>query len=226
MAKKKRLSPEIRKKAILDSAISLFAGNGFKGTTTKQLADAADVSEALLFKYFKNKETLYNELKFSVFSQLDIAENTLPDLTPSTAALVIIIYAMLFEMLGISYDKDEYNNFNRLLSYSLLEDGEFAKMFYRSRMETMLPYIIKHLIAAKKAGNLKESSMSDENKIHFIHHFAVGFIHVNYQDIVDYKLTQEELIEQMTVFSLRAIGLTEKAIQKHFNPELFFQLFF
>jgi hypothetical protein len=54
---------------------------------------------------------------------------------------------------------------------------------------------------------------------------TVGFIHVNYQEIVDYKLDQNELVTQVTMFALRGIGLAENAIQTHFNPELFYQLF-
>jgi AcrR family transcriptional regulator len=40
----------------------LFAANGFTGTTTKQIARAAGVSEALLFKHFPTKHALYTAM--------------------------------------------------------------------------------------------------------------------------------------------------------------------
>ena len=47
---------------MISTATSLFAANGFTGTTTKQIAKAAGVSEALLFKHFPTKHALYNAI--------------------------------------------------------------------------------------------------------------------------------------------------------------------
>lgn len=220
------MSPEDRKNTILNSAIPLFAANGYKGTTTKQIAKAAGVSQALLFKYFQTKEDLYNALKNKIYSNVETAAESLPELKPSTTGLILIIYYILYEMLGASYDKEEYNKYNRLLTFSLLEDGSFAKAFYENKLEKWLPYIAKHIEGARRTGDLIKDNISAKNKIRFVHHLVVGFIHVNYQNIINYKLRHEELIEQMAIFSFRGVGLSEKAIQKHFNPELFFSTYF
>jgi AcrR family transcriptional regulator len=47
-----RLDSDDRRKAIVAAAVPLFARNGFAGTTTRELAAAAGVSEALLFRHF------------------------------------------------------------------------------------------------------------------------------------------------------------------------------
>ena len=47
----------------------VFAAKGFDGTTTRELADAAGVSEALLFKHFPNKEALFSAMKLSLNEQ-------------------------------------------------------------------------------------------------------------------------------------------------------------
>lgn len=60
--KVKRSRKEItndRRQAILSAAERLFSKNGFKGTTTRDLAATAGVHEAVLFRYFANKEELY-----------------------------------------------------------------------------------------------------------------------------------------------------------------------
>jgi AcrR family transcriptional regulator len=43
---------------ILETAIRLFARNGFDGTTTRQIAQEAGISEGLIFHYFPNKADL------------------------------------------------------------------------------------------------------------------------------------------------------------------------
>jgi AcrR family transcriptional regulator len=37
---------------IVEAAAQLFAHNGFKGTTTRDIAQLADLNEATLFRYF------------------------------------------------------------------------------------------------------------------------------------------------------------------------------
>jgi AcrR family transcriptional regulator len=45
---------------LLSVATSLFAANGLTGTTTKSIASAASISEALLCKHFPTKHAQYN----------------------------------------------------------------------------------------------------------------------------------------------------------------------
>jgi TetR/AcrR family transcriptional regulator len=40
----------------------LFSQRGFRGTTTKEIAVAAGVSEAMVFRHFANKEVLYSAI--------------------------------------------------------------------------------------------------------------------------------------------------------------------
>lgn len=60
--KKKRLSAEKRKDMILNAACNLFAEKGYENTSTKQLAMAANCSEALLYKYFDSKQAIMDTL--------------------------------------------------------------------------------------------------------------------------------------------------------------------
>ena len=46
-----KLSGEERRAAIIKAVRRLFAEKGFHGTTTRELAEAAGVSEALLFSW-------------------------------------------------------------------------------------------------------------------------------------------------------------------------------
>ncbi len=55
----RRLSAEDRRQQIIRAAIALFAQKGFEGTTTREIALAAGVSEALIFRHFPTKQDLY-----------------------------------------------------------------------------------------------------------------------------------------------------------------------
>ena len=57
-----RLPAEERRRQLLEVAIDLFSRRGFKGTTTKEIAAAAGVTEAIIFRHFANKEQLYTAI--------------------------------------------------------------------------------------------------------------------------------------------------------------------
>lgn len=53
-----------RKETILDAARALLLERGFTGTTTKQIADRCELSEATVFFYFKSKDEILTSLLF------------------------------------------------------------------------------------------------------------------------------------------------------------------
>lgn len=54
-----RLSALDRRRQIMRSASVLFARKGYRGTTTREIAERAGINEALLFRHFPSKEKLY-----------------------------------------------------------------------------------------------------------------------------------------------------------------------
>lgn len=49
-------------KKLIDAALIVFAKKGYTGATTKSIADEAGFSELTLFRKFKTKENLFNEV--------------------------------------------------------------------------------------------------------------------------------------------------------------------
>ncbi|MFQ5442653.1 MAG: TetR/AcrR family transcriptional regulator [Thermodesulfobacteriota bacterium] len=60
--KRKRLTGPERRAQIVDVATALLAKKGFKGTTTREIARKAGISEAVIFKHFSRKEDLYRAI--------------------------------------------------------------------------------------------------------------------------------------------------------------------
>src|SRR5215216_6376854 len=69
-----RMAGEERRSQILAVAVSLFSDRGFRGTTTKEIAQAAGVSEAMVFRHFATKEELYTAILDHKACALEIAD--------------------------------------------------------------------------------------------------------------------------------------------------------
>ena len=54
-----RLPASDRRRQLIETALDLFSQKGFEGTTTKEIAAAAGVTEAIVFRHFPNKHALY-----------------------------------------------------------------------------------------------------------------------------------------------------------------------
>ena len=54
-----RLSAATRRDQLIDAATRLFSERGFEGATTREIARAAGMNEALIFRHFPHKEELY-----------------------------------------------------------------------------------------------------------------------------------------------------------------------
>ncbi len=221
-----RLSAPERREAILTAVRQVFADKGFHGTTTRELAEAAGVSEALLFKHFPTKEALFAAMQASSCSERDSAEfQRLLALEPSTSTLVLLVHFLVAKMvLGRprrpECEGDEEGTLHRLMLRSLMEDGEFARLFLQRVASCWVPKLEECLRAAADAGDLTDQSVAPPLRAWFVHHLAVMLmIHLQPPTpAVDYGVSREKLVEQAVRFALRGLGLEDQAIQRHDNP--------
>src|SRR5512143_567038 len=75
---------------ILDAAAKVFAEHGFRGATTRLIADAADVNEVTLFRLFGSKDALLGEAIRTRVYERKVA--LLPD-SPGDARAELIVWA-------------------------------------------------------------------------------------------------------------------------------------
>lgn len=68
---RRRLTADQRRVAILTAAKRVFGEAGYHETTTRDIAVAAGVSEALLYQHFPGKRQLFEELVHWVISELE-----------------------------------------------------------------------------------------------------------------------------------------------------------
>lgn len=88
---KKELNSSKSQHNILSAACVLFAKNGFDGTTSREIAEAAGCSEGLIFKYFKDKKTLFNTLVIDWVKQCISELEALPTTTSLADELDLLL---------------------------------------------------------------------------------------------------------------------------------------
>src|SRR6516225_95542 len=210
-----RLDGDERRKAIVLAAVPLFARKGFAGTTTKELAEAAGISEALLFRHFPSKKHLYGEI-LRLGCEGDPALERLAALQPSTETLVHMIHFMVrYFLLGVpGVDRAELDSRLRLVLHSFLEDGEYARELFDRIFERVHPLFAASIEAATTAGDLKSGSIASANRFWFGQHVAamVAFVLLPGRASVPYQGEPAELVDEATWFILRGIGMREAAI--------------
>jgi AcrR family transcriptional regulator len=116
-----------RHRQLLRVAIDVFARNGFSGTKTKDIATAAGVSEAILFRHFATKEDLYHAI-------LDMKEDKagLDQKNRDLQALMDArddrgVFSSVAREILASFGEDPA--FHRLMMYASLEGHLMANLF-------------------------------------------------------------------------------------------------
>jgi AcrR family transcriptional regulator len=229
MTQQTRMSAEERKQAIIKAAKPLFAANGFNGTSMRQIARAAHVSEALLYRHFPGKEAMYKEILSYVGTLSSRTVKELKELETGTETLILIVFAtfqmILFEVPG---KKEQQEMHERFLFYSLLEDVSYAQMVFRNIFDGLYDIVAENFEAAEKSGDIVYIKGKKAHYFWFIHHLAMALnlCHLSGTPAFKYDASKEELAEDAVIFALRGIGMTNDAIEKYFQPNrlrLFFK---
>jgi TetR/AcrR family transcriptional regulator len=71
-AVQKRLKADERRRQLLEIAKEMFSEHGFENTSTRSIAAAAGVSEAIVFRHFVSKEDLYRQILDRKADEIDI----------------------------------------------------------------------------------------------------------------------------------------------------------
>jgi AcrR family transcriptional regulator len=200
----------------------VFAEKGFDGTTTRELADAAGVSEALLFKHFPNKEALFSAMKLSLNEQ-DLGRfERIKGLENSVSTLVLVVHFLTHLLIeGWTTSEDEPAIQTRLMLRSLAQDGEFARLLLRRVTTEWVPKIDECLAAAIADGDAVAGPMNPHLSGWLTQHvgFMVMIALLPKQPVVDYGVSRQSLVEHVVWFALRGMGVRDEAIRRHYNPQ-------
>lgn len=220
-----RLPSDERRGGILDAALRVFAERGFHGATTKELARAAGVSEALMFRHFPTKEDLYIALQAHC-CQAKAGEKAemLGQLEDSTASLVTLVHYMMAKMLRpVSAVPEAEQALHRLLANSIIEDGNFARGFMQRVGREFIQKMESCLAVAMAAGDAEASPLQGKVGAWFVQHFAAMLMlnEMPGRPVVELEVDRAAQVEQAVWFALKGLGLKAEAIRRNYHPQAF-----
>lgn len=215
-----KLAANDRKKAIVAAAMPVFARLGRAGATTKIIAQAAGVSEALLYRHFPAKDVLYAQLEQHCVEANAVGTHLLKGAPPSTATLVMGVAVLVQAVFPGIGQADAHDDTKRLVTASLLDDGQFARAFLDRNVRPWIDLFADCLDAARTAGDLEDGAHAGKAELWFVHHLAntLHLVALSGESVVEYGMSREELTASAVLFLLRGLGLKEAAIDRHYDP--------
>jgi AcrR family transcriptional regulator len=201
-----RLPAEERRAALVRAAMDLFARRGFRGTTTREIAQAAGVSEAIIFRHFANKDELYA----AILDHKACNHQPLPDPCELLEAeMAAKDDRAVFERLGVTFLEfhDQDPQFIRLLMYSALEGHELKDMFLNRNVREMYDFLVSYI-----RGRQAEKAFREMNPMIIVRAFIGMIIHHSINKLLwdteeqFLKISNEEAAREFTGILLRGIA--------------------
>lgn len=144
-----------RRRQILSEAIRCFASNGFRGTTTREIASAVGITEAALYRYFPSKQSLYDAIIDEKISAPAPQEAVRDAVARRDDRAVFTTLAQVLIERGLS-DPD----FLRLLFFTALEGHELSKPFYTARVGSLRSFVADYIRTRIDEGAFRERDPS------------------------------------------------------------------
>ncbi len=207
-----RMSAAGRRKQLIDVAMRLFSQKGFTGTTTKEIALAANVNEAIIFRHFATKDDLYAAILDHKANEV-CSGDWLEELREyaercDDEGLFRLIATKKFE----HYRRDESYNFLRLMFYSALEGHGLAHVFLERQARPVHEFLCDYIKKRQREGAFRQvhPGVAVSSFIGMLnHHMIMGAFFENWK--ID--LTDEEAINSYTRLLLNGLRVGPVAPQ-------------
>lgn len=199
-----RMPADERRHQICQIAMKLFSERGFSGTTTKEIANSAGISEATVFKHFSNKDELYAAILDNkacdqglIHPFVEIADKM------EAKDDYGVFYGMALNALE-KHRKD--SDFLRLMLHSALEDHELARVFFENFITHIYDYLGDYIRVRQADGEFREVEPRVIVRAFigmFIHHSLNNILWDKEQKLL--KISNEEAAHEFTEILLRGI---------------------
>lgn len=217
--KRKRISGADRRSSILDAARSVFAERGYEGAKTQQIAAAAKVSEALVYRHFPSKSALYRAVLRQLIREQNANFQSLGLPEPSTRSLVLTIKHYFRNCLD--HRPTHQAEATRIMLASLAGDGSYARLIYRRAVRLMAQPVQQALEAARATGDLIGPPIDPANAALFLEHVGsmISASRTAPVPSIPYNGGDDALLRSAVWFCGRGLGLTDEALETYYNSE-------
>ena len=147
-----RMPAEDRRRQLIDTSIDLFSRKGFAGTTTREIAAAAGVNEAIIFRHFATKQDLYKAILDSMCADKSVwmdELNAMMDANDDEGLVRAVIR-------GIVSHSRENPRFQRLMLHAALEGHEIAIIHHNQVKMPIGNKLIEYIARRQAAGAIRQ----------------------------------------------------------------------
>jgi TetR/AcrR family transcriptional regulator len=148
-----RLPAEDRRRQLLEAALDLFAAKGFEGTTTKEIAAAAGVNEAIIFRHFPNKQALYSAVLDYRHESGEVAAEVARWQDFMDANDDMGLFRAIVDKVMSGYRRDA--RMNRVLLFAALEGHEAGLEQHRQRSFPLFERLCQYVARRQSEGALR-----------------------------------------------------------------------
>ncbi len=202
------MTGDARREQILQTAVDLFSKRGFKGTTTKEIAKASGVSEAMVFRHFASKDELYGAILHNKGCQDGVQRFPWEE----NKALAEAIrqkddFAVFYNLAKTALDKHHEDvGFMRLLFYSALEEHDLAERFFGEFVARIYGFIGGYIEERQRDGVFRQFEPKIAVRAFMgmmIHHSLNNILWDKQRNILD--ITNEEAAKNFAEILLKGI---------------------
>lgn len=151
------MTGEARRRQLIEVAISLFSAKGFTGTTTKEIARAANVNEALIFRYFATKDDLYAAILDYKTSEIRVGDWLAEFQEYANQSDDEGLFRALARKKLEHSRRDTSNTFMRLMFYSSLEGHNLARMFLERQARPVQEFLCDYIRRRQSEGAFRDA---------------------------------------------------------------------
>ena len=168
--KRKRMKADERRQEIIRAAMEVFARNGFGGSTTREIAENAGISEAMIYSHFRNKQELYAAI---IDEKLQESEPLYYPLDAMRNKDDPRVFTTIVENYLRRHSED--TTFLRLLLFSALEGHELASMFVAGPVRKFFEFLAEYIGERIEEGALKpvNPEISSRCLLGMVHYFVL-----------------------------------------------------
>lgn len=152
------MSGDERREQIVQTAIELFSQRGFKGTTTKEIAKAVGVSEAIIFRHFATKDDLYAAILDAKACEDGVHMSPWEGNEKLADAIARKDdFEVFYQLAASALDKHQANiSFLRLLFFSALEEHDLAERFFQDFVRRIYDFIGGYIEMRQRDGVFRQ----------------------------------------------------------------------
>jgi TetR/AcrR family transcriptional regulator len=136
----RRPSAEERREAILREGLRCFAADGFSGTTTREVAARVGITEAALYRYFPNKESLYSAIIARKIETPSLVERLADDAARRDDLAVFTGVAR-----GVLERGTRDPEFVRIMFFTALESHALAAPLFASHVGPLREFVTEYV---------------------------------------------------------------------------------